>query len=247
MGPGSVLLSQTPGGTVSAGLAVTPDDRRQAERLVHDVYVARGLRDVARPRRATTSARAAVFVARVDGAVGATLTLLCDSRRGLPADALYRVELAPLRAAGRRLAEVSALAVDPERRGAALALVRPLVQLVGIYARDVRGVDELCVTVHPRHAPFYESQFGFVRFGVEKAYGAVKGAPAVGLRLDLHRPPVRGALSGLLFRPAEITRVRAALQADLWRQAAVAGPLVQMLQFSEAPRPLTSFADMEVC
>ncbi|HEY7520342.1 MAG TPA: hypothetical protein VIE36_18800 [Methylomirabilota bacterium] len=226
---------------------MTRADRQQAERLVHDVYVARGLRDAASPRRAAASAGAAVFVARTDGVIGATLMLLCDSSRGLPADALYRDELAPLRARGRRLAEVSALAVEPARRGVALALVRPLVQLVGIYARDVRGVDDLCVTVHPRHAPFYQGQFGFTRFGVEKPYGAVQGAPAVGLRLDLHRPPVHGALSGLLFRPEEMARVRAALQADLRCQAAASGPLVQILQFPQAERALTRFADMEVC
>src|SRR5688572_3985999 len=76
-----VLLTQTASGPVTAGLAITRDDRRQAERLVHDVYVARGLRDADSPRRLATSARAAVFVARVDGSVGATLTLLCDTSR----------------------------------------------------------------------------------------------------------------------------------------------------------------------
>src|SRR6185295_16483461 len=131
-----------------------------------------------------------VFVARIDGAVSATLSLLRDSTRGLPVDALYRGELSALRAGGRRLAEVSALAVGRPWRGATLTLMRPLVQLVGIYARDIGGVDELCIAVHPRHAPFYERSLGFTRFGAEKPYDAVNGAPAVGLRLDLHRSPV---------------------------------------------------------
>lgn len=240
-----MLLSQTAAGVVAAGLAVTRDDRHQAERLVHDVYVARGLRDSASPRGG--GARATVFVARIDGAVGATLSLLRDSTRGLPADALYSRELQALREAGRRLAEVSALAVAPRWRGAALGLVRPLVQLLGVYARDVAGADELCIAVHPRHAPFYEGRFGFTRFGGEKPYAAVKGAPAVGLRLDLHRPPVPDALSGVLFRPGEIARVRAALEADLRRHAAAAGPLVQILQFAGARRALTRFVDVEVC
>lgn len=238
-----MLLTQT----AAAGLAITRDDLRQAERLVHEVYVARGLRDPAGPRRAIGAGRAVVFVAHVDGAVGATLSLLRDSTRGLPADALYSAELSALRADGRRLAEVSALAVDPQWRGSALALVRPLVQLVGVYARDVEGVDELCIAVHPRHAPFYEGRFGFTRFGAEKPYGAVNGAPAVGLRLDLHRPPVTGALSGVLFPPSEIARIRAALHTDLRRRAAATGPLVQMLQFAESSRALARFVDMEVC
>ena len=241
-----MLHTRTSAGPVAANLAVTRDDVEHAERLVHDTYVARGLRD-AMSHAAARPGSAAVFVARIDGAVGATLSLLPDSTRGLPVDALYRAELAALRASGRRLAEVGALAVGRPWRGAALALVRPLVQLVGIYARDLRGVDELCIAVHPRHAPFYERGFGFTRFGAEKAYGAVKGAPAVGLRLDLHRPPVAGALSGVLFPPNEIARIRAALDRDLRRSAAAVGPLMQMLQFGEAPRPLEHCVAMEVC
>ena len=238
-----MLLTQT----AAAGLAITRDDLRQAERLVHEVYVARGLRDPAGPRRAIGAGGAVVFVARVDGAVGATLSLLRDSTRGLPADALYSAELSALRADGRRLAEVSALAVDPQWRGSALALVRPLVQLVGVYARDVEGVDELCIAVHPRHAPFYEGRFGFTRFGAEKPYAAVNNAPAVGLRLDLHQPPLPDALSGALFRPGEIARVRAALDADLRRHAAAPGRLMQILQCAQPPEAVTRFVDMEVC
>jgi hypothetical protein len=191
--------------------------------------------------------RTVVFVARAASGVVGTLSLLGDSARGLPADALYGSELAALRGGGRRLAEVSALAVAPGWRGTPLPLMRPLVQLVGIYARDVGHVDELCIAVHPRHAAFYERRLGFVRFGAEKPYGAVNGAPAVGLRLDLRRPPLAGALSSSLFGAAEVARIRAALQADLRRQATATGPLVQMFQFREARRSLTRFADMEVC
>lgn len=239
-----MLLTHTPAGAVATGLAITRDDLRQAERLVHDVYVARGLRDAAGPRRACDPRRAVVFVARTDGAVAATLSLFRDSARGLPADTLYRAELMPLRADGRRLAEVSSLAVHPRWRGAALALVRPLVQLVGVYARDVLGADDLCIAVHPRHAVFYEARFGFTRFGGEKPYAAVRGAPAVGLRLDLHRPPVPGALSSALFGPREIRRVRAALDADLQRGAAA---LMQILQFRRPQQPVTLSTGKEVC
>jgi hypothetical protein len=242
-----VLLTHTAAGTVTAGLAVTRDDVHQAERLVHDVYVAQGLRTADDPHQRPGGRHAAVFVARAGGAVAATLSLVRDSTRGLPADALYGAELAALRASGRRLAEVSALAVERHRRGAALALVRPLIQLLGVYARDVEGADELCIAVHPRHASFYEGRFGFIRFGAEKPYGAVNNAPAVGLRLDLHRPPLPDALSGALFRPGEIARVRGALDADLRRRAPAAGPLMQIFQFPQAPRALARLVDMEVC
>jgi N-acyl amino acid synthase FeeM len=242
-----VLLTDTSANAVAAGLAVTRDDLDQAECLVHEVYVARGLRDPARPLRVPGARHPVVFVARVGGTIAATLSLLRDSSRGLPLDALYGTELAALRASGLRLAEVGALAVERHSRGAALALVRPLVQLVGVYARDVEGSDELCIAVHPRHAPFYEGRFGFSRFGAEKAYGAVNNAPAVGLRLDLHRPPVPDALSAALFQPGEIARVRAALDADLRRLAAGAGSSMQILQFTQVPRTVTRSLDVEVC
>ena len=233
-----MLLAQTPAGTVTARLAVTRDDLEAAARLVHDVYVARGLRDAARPRDSDAN-RSVVFIARLAGVVGATISLVTDGPRGLPADALYGPELRALRGRRRRLAEVSGLAVATRCRGSALALVRPLVQLVGIYARDIEHADELCIAVHPRHAPFYARAFGFAPFGAEKPYPAVKDAPAVGLRLDLHRPPVPGALSAVLFESEEIARVRAALDADLRR--------MQILQFRPRSRPLRPFHATEVC
>jgi hypothetical protein len=128
---------------LAARLAVTPDDLDDAARLVHEVYVARGLRD-ATARGGVDTERSAVFIARIEGAAGATVSLVSDGPRGLPADALYAPELRALRGRRRTLAEVSGLAVAPSCRGNALALVRPLVQLVGIYARDIERVDDLC-------------------------------------------------------------------------------------------------------
>jgi hypothetical protein len=242
-----VLLTHTSTGTVAARLAVTRDEIDAAERLVHDVYVARGLRDAGARPGGQASAGAVVFVARIDGIVDATLSLIPEGARGLPADALYGAELAERRRQRRRLAEISALAVEHGCRGATLALVRPLIQLVGIYARDIEGVDELCIAVHPRHARFYERAFGFTRFGDEKAYHAVKGAPAVGLRLDLHRPPLAGALSATLFQPGDIARVRAALDADLRGRAPALGDRVQKFQFRPPARAVRDFMTAEVC
>jgi len=235
--PTLVLLTRTTAGPITARLAVTPDDLDDAARLVHEVYVARGLRD-ATARGGVNTERSAVFIARIEGAAGATVSLVSDGPRGLPADALYAPELRALRGRRRTLAEVSGLAVAPSCRGNALALVRPLVQLVGIYARDIERVDDLCIAVHPRHAPFYARAFGFTRFGAEKPYHAVKDAPAVGLRLDLHRPPVAGGLSAVLFESDEIARVRAAL---------ATARRMQILQFRPPSRSLQAFHATEVC
>jgi hypothetical protein len=127
----------------------------------------------------------------------ATVTLVPDSVLGLPMDALYGAELRPLRAAGRRLAEVSALAAA---EGTGPVTIAHLMSRLVLYAEGLGRVDDLCVTVHPRHTRFYE-RLGFTRLGSVKQYAAVNGAPAVALRLDL-----RVALSTADERPAAARR-----------------------------------------
>lgn len=220
-----MLTIGTARGTVEIGLATTTDDFDQAFRLVHDTYVARGYQRPAATGRRLTLYQAMpstkVFVARMAGRVVATLSLVGDSTLKLPCDDLYRDELAAMRVTGRRLAEVSALAVADDWRGARLECFRALVQAVGVYARRIAAVDDLCITVHPRHAPFYEALLRFERFGGLKSYDSVNGAPAVGLRLDLRRElahvPDAAALpfAAPLFHPDAVARVLASLERDV--------------------------------
>jgi len=205
-------------------MATTRAELEAASRLVHACYVRRGYARASADGRHVSPYLAmpstAVFVARADGLVVATVSLVADSELQLPCDALYGAELGVLRAGGRRLAEVSALAVDERWRGIGLGAVRSLVRVVGVYGRDIAGVDDLCITVHPRHAPFYEGRLHFQRFGGLKAYDAVNGAPAVGLRLDLHEldgPLGDGTFAGSVFGAQERGRTRARLERDLGR------------------------------
>jgi hypothetical protein len=207
---------------LDVGLATTREALDAASRLVHACYVRRGYVTPSDDGRHVSPYLAmpstAVFVARAEDAVVATVSLIVDSPLQLPSDELYAAELAAFRAAGRRLAEVSALAVDEDWRGAALGTLRTLVQVVGIYGRDIAGVDDLCIAVHPRHAPFYERLLRFRRFGDLRAYDAVNGAPALGLRLDLHQldgPLAEASFAGSLFGAQARARVRARLHQDL--------------------------------
>jgi hypothetical protein len=91
--------------------------------------------------------------------------------------------------------------------------------------------------VHPRHAPFYEGRLRFRRFGGLKAYEAVNGAPAVGLRLDLHQldsPLGDTTFAGSLFGAEQRARVRAGLHRDLRR---IAGSPLQNLHWTPAVAP----------
>ena len=183
------------------GLVVSPAERDACFRLVHAQYVDRGYaeRDPSGRRLLLHHALAATRIFRVTSAarVVATVSLVPDSVLGLPMDVLYAAELRPLRAAGRRLAEVSALAAAP---GTGPAAVARLMSRLVLYAEGLGRVDDLCVTVHPRHTRFYE-RLGFSRLGSVKQYTAVNGAPAVALRLDL-----RVALATADERPAAARR-----------------------------------------
>ena len=148
-----------------------------------------------------------MFRATAAAAVVGTVTLIADSVLGLPMDSLYAGELRPLRASGRRVAEVSALAVAP---GTPMtALVRLMSRLV-LYAEALARVDDLCVTVHPRHARFYE-RLGFARMGTVKPYAAVNGAPAVAFRLDLTSALAARASRAACARRFVVDAARAAI------------------------------------
>lgn len=178
-----------------AGLDLELDVARSTEaydaafRLVHDQYVARGL------MRRTPSGRrlglhhahpqTKVFIARLRGRVVGTVTLIPDSPIGLPTDSLYAEELAGLRQAGRRVAEVSALAMSVESRSLSLYVLMRMLRMVLLYAALYKRLDDLFLAVHPRHGAFHRATFGFEQVGDLRSYGAVAGAPAVGLRLDL--------------------------------------------------------------
>jgi hypothetical protein len=241
--------SCTPGalGGLDFGLAVTTADFAGAFRLVHDQYVARGyIRPDPSGRRigrhhALPSTR--VFVGRADGRVVATVSLIPDSPLGLPSDEVYREELAPLRATGG-LAEVSALAIDDAYRDVGLSVVRSLVQMIAVYATEIADLRTLCIAVNPRHARFYETRLRFDRFGGTRAYAAVNGAPAVGLRLDLRREIAAARRTDDPFAAGVLDPQRTAaaagrLRADLER--------MKLLQSSRGARDFVRAGDVESC
>jgi hypothetical protein len=68
------------------------------------------------------------------GREAATVSLVFDSPAGLPCDEVHGAELAPLRAQGRRLAEVTRLAIDPAHAGDKTLLVQ-LFNYISVYGR----------------------------------------------------------------------------------------------------------------
>jgi predicted N-acetyltransferase YhbS len=217
-------------GRLDFGLATDRFTLDQAFRLQHDQYVAQGYMDT-HPSHWRLSIYNAlpctrVFVARDDGRVVATMSVINDSRLSLPMAEIYTEELRRLRGEDRQLAEVSGLAVHPAYQKSGLAILLRLIRMVLIYSIETALVEDLCITVNPHHEAFYRKAFGFESMGGLKHYGKVNGAPALALRLDLD--VLRGVIADLregrpidsevytfLFKPEAFEPALARLDADL--------------------------------
>jgi hypothetical protein len=235
---------------VDVGLARTRADFDAAFRLVHDQYVHRGfVPPEASGRRVGVHALLSstkVLVATIDGRVVGTMTVIEDSRLGLPMDMAFAVELGRLRGRGRRLAESGALAVEEAGRRQSAAILIRLYRMAMLYVAAIARLDDLCFVVHPRHEAFYRSLFPFEQFRERRLYAPMKGVPpAAGFRLDLGlaRAVVRaerwdlsaGPLCRFLFGPTAYRDVMRRLRRDL--AASVLTPTEWAGLFADAARP----------
>lgn len=113
----------------------------------------------------------------------ATVTLVFDSDAGLPCDEIYRDELTTLRAQGRRMAEVTRLAIADEY-GNSKQLIPLIFNAIYVYACLNRGYTDFVIEVNPRHVGFYRRFLLFEAAGPVRPCMRVGGAPAVLLRLN---------------------------------------------------------------
>jgi hypothetical protein len=119
-----------------------------------------------------------------EGNDAGTLSLLFDSHLGLPADAIYSDELNLLRSRGRKLVEVTRLAIRDEHKHSKMLLTR-LINFIFIFARRIKGFDDFVIEVTPRHGTYYRRLLQFEQIGAEKACPRVQNTVGVLLRLDL--------------------------------------------------------------
>ncbi len=178
-------------------VARTASVRRSSFRLVYESYLRAGL---CRPnpwkQRVTPYHlldTTTVFVAAVDGLVISTLSLIEDSRHGLPMEAVYPEAIRHRREQGYRLAEVSCLA---DRRRQMTRFLDSFISLTRLMAQFARhhGIHQLLLVCHPRHARFYRRFMCFETIGGLTECPHVCGRPAVALcfdfaKIDRERPP----------------------------------------------------------
>lgn len=118
------------------------------------------------------------------GEIAGTLSVVGDNSWGLQLEAIFPREVASLRAAGKRLAEVTCLAVDRKLTrlpDGFFQLTRFLFQ----YA-CWRDYDELLLAIHPRHFSFYQRFFHIHRFAQCRPHPACNDHPAVGCRINVN-------------------------------------------------------------
>jgi hypothetical protein len=174
--------------TYSVLVASDRKTRRRAYALAHRVYRQRGYVDnndglIVSPFDVNPETLT-LLMQDEHGRDAATITLVFDSEDGLPCDEIYGAELDALRAKGRRLVEVTRLAIDEEYRNSKTLLIR-LFNFVYIFARRVKGFDDFVIEVNPRHVTYYRRLLIFEQAGPERPCPRVQGAPAVLMRHEL--------------------------------------------------------------
>jgi hypothetical protein len=162
--------------------------RTRAYALAHRVYQASGLAAGELPLVVSSyDADPQTFTILVEderGEDAATISVVVDSPAGLPADEIYKSELAAARDKGRVLCEVTRLAIAPEHKHSRHLLVR-LFNFVYVYARRIVGADDFIIEVHPRHAAYYHRLLKFEPIGPVKPCPRVQNSLSVLLGLKL--------------------------------------------------------------
>lgn len=187
----SVNIPSRPGAssTTSAGaLLVKPvadhHQRRAASLLVRRMYAWRGYLTDKITDRLDDPNRVALAAWQDDDLI-ATLAVGRDSHHGLLSEALYAREVESLRGRGRTICEFSRFAVDPEFSSRNLLLT--LFAAAHHYAHAIFAATDALIEVNPRHARFYEREFGFQQIGELRLCPRVD-APAVLMHRDLGLP-----------------------------------------------------------
>lgn len=158
----------------------------KASKLVSSMYSSHGLGTTAStlstiPPHKGRSERLTLVASRGSDVLG-TLTLRIDPGNELLADSLYHPELDALRTQGKRLCEVTRLALHPQL--GCREVMATLFQITFILASAIHQRTDMLAEVHPRHARFYGRTLGYKVVGPERICQRV-GAPAVLMHLCL--------------------------------------------------------------
>ena len=176
-------------------IADTQDELQACFRILHDAYVAAGfmqpdpsgLRVTIYHALPTTT----TLCAKWDGQVIGTISMIREGVFGFPLQSVFN--LGQVRSKTGKIAEISALAIDPRFRRTGGRILFPLMKFMYEYCREYFDTRHIVIAVNPNKIEMYESLLFFERLQarVVDNYDFANGAPAVGATLDLlHAPEV---------------------------------------------------------
>jgi hypothetical protein len=144
-------------------VANTQPLREKAFKLVHDIYLGKGY-SIGTNRESCLwctihhlHPHTLTFLAVKAGQAAGTVSIVPDSRLGLPADIIFPERLAVLRKAWRRLSEVFSLGVDEGIAHSAIDLTMHLYRLVHLAATHLFHKTDIVASVMAHHAAFYSN------------------------------------------------------------------------------------------
>ena len=120
-----------------------------------------------------------------DQQVLGTLSITGDNPLGMQLETTYPSEVQLLRDQGRRLAEITCLAIRPADEFPSMAVFFALTRFL-IHFAYRQNYDDLLIAIHPRHRRFYWRRFRVELVGPCRPHGLVGGHPAICCRIDLH-------------------------------------------------------------
>jgi hypothetical protein len=160
-------------------LAKSEDGVGPASLLVQQMYSWRGYATSAKLHHSPNRFTLLAFYDNIN--IG-TVTLGLDSKEGLSVDEMYKEKVDELRAANRKVCDITKLAVAQSVRSK--RVLAALFHLCFIYGRNIEKCTDFVIEVNPRHVLFYKKLLGFEQFGEQKTCPRVN-APAVLMRLEL--------------------------------------------------------------
>ncbi len=175
----------------SVVVANTQTLREKAFRLVHEIYAGRGYalkQDEESGLWCTIHhlhPHAMTFLAMKDGQAAGTISIIPDSRLGLPADIIFPERLAALRKDGRRLSEVFSLGVEDRIDHSAIDLTMHLYRLVHLAAAHLFHNTDLVASVMAHHAAFYSKILLFDEVSPDSRQSPKTGEQVVFTRINL--------------------------------------------------------------
>ncbi len=192
---GLVDCDPAPDPRLELKIADTQEELEACFRLLHDAYVAAGFMKPDPSGMRVTIYHAlpttTTLCAKWNGQVVGTLSMIREGVFGFPLQAVFN--LAQVRARSGRIAEISALAIDPRFRATGGRILFPLMKFMYAYCRDYFDTRHLVIAVNPNKIELYESLLHFERLQAKVVdnYDFANGAPAVGATLDLQLAPER--------------------------------------------------------